>query len=163
MLRWHHKIMRIYLWLLIQWTICNFITKKETLLIKEMATWSVVDYDHNIFRDRIVPGFKQTFTKSGSFDLPRFTKLPKVTHTFDSRIARPECTHKIVYQGQCISSWAISIANSLSWVQTRKYLCLLLLGDTNKQKWSCCCCFLCRLRYTVKKQQVNMFKWESWI
>ena len=93
------------------------VTRKETLLIKELATWEVASFEQNIFKDWSLHDFKHMLIghiprkMRGARSKPLDSFIP----TFDPRkTSRSECLRDIPYQGQCASSWAISIADSLA-------------------------------------------------
>jgi len=97
------------------------VSKQETLLIKELATWTVSEYENNIFKDFNIPQIKKNllspFKKSSKKTNKKptaLTKYPNLPKSFDLRTHQASCVHKIAYQSQCASSWAFSVSHAMS-------------------------------------------------
>lgn len=104
----------IVLLLLVQWSFqYSAVTLEKTEIIKELATWKVADYSTNPFKHWSLSQFKKRLIQKPKRSARTPGPHPPITETFDPRTTSSTCKPHIIDQGQCASSWAISVANSL--------------------------------------------------
>lgn len=93
----------------------TIVNKRTTELLKKIASWKVVEYDDNIFKDLTyfeVQHMLSAYQENHSKKIAKKSS-PFIFKSFDPRQIFSDCTHEIIDQGTCGSSYAIATAHAL--------------------------------------------------
>lgn len=113
---------KIMLTLLILLLICSLsyeirrmaVTKETTKMLKQIAPWSVMEYEDNIFKSWTMQDVRHILSmrRSSKGSKKVSSASSSLPSSYDPRL-KDDCINPIMEQGVCGGSWAIAVAKSL--------------------------------------------------